>query len=507
MSDRSPTLARTLLALLQLESRLTPALSPIAVPNWTGSYNVYVPTILNPLTSAVDPNPGSTLDFSTITIVTPPTKGQLSVDPTSGAFQYTPNYLLPAGLPKGAIPTPIIPESFKFTVKDNLGAMSNIVTATFSGSNAPTKGGLLIARDGGAVTNTLQPVTIDLLSYIDTFEGVQVDPNSVVVDGPPVHGTASYDPATGRLTYTPDFGYSGPDGFHYTVSDTTGVWHSFADDFVLINTTAAPRMQVDPLGGTMLVVDGTPGDDTILVTPGKRPGDVTVSVNGVVSGPFHPTGRVVVLGYGGNDRIQVSESVRSTAWLAGGAGNDVLLAGGGPSVLLGGNGNDILASGRGRDLMVGGAGSDTLLGNGDDILVPGTTSYDTNQSALNAVAREWNSPHTYAQRVLNLSGQFTRKSARRLNGDIFLTNTTVFDDGEADTLAPGGFESLIFPTRSVSPPGVADTVLDARPSGGHHPHQAPAYTFPSCGHRGGVLLAHARHDYDWYGDRIASGGV
>jgi hypothetical protein len=90
----------------------------------------------------------------------------------------------------------------------------------------------------------------------------------------------------------------------------------------------------------MLVIDGTPGDDTVVVTTGRR-GEVSVNLNGLTSGPFRPTGRVVVLGYGGADRVQVAGTVAVPTWLAGGTGNDTLIAGGGPAVLLGGPGNHL----------------------------------------------------------------------------------------------------------------------------------------------------------------------
>lgn len=465
MSQESPDAARSRLALEELESRIVPdgldvtpppnppplpppppgALSPIMVPSTTTSYQLYGPTVMNLLSAAIDPNPGGQLDYGTISIVTPPTKGQVTVDPTTGEFAYTPNYLLPNGLPQGQQPAPFFPDSFSFTVRDNLGAMSNVASLTFNGTLAPTRGGLLIAHDGGAATLSLRPVTIDVYGNVDTFDGVRIDPGSFALDPAflPRHGTVTFSPATGLMTYTPDFGYVGYDNFGYSIADTTGFWQSFAGVFVIISPTVA-RLQADPLGGQMLVVDGTAGNDTILVNPGRRDGDVFVSVNGVTSGPFRPTSRVVVLGYGGDDRIEVADRVRVTAWLVGGVGNDTLAAGGGSGVLLGGAGKDILAAGAGRSVMIGGSGADVLIGGGADILVAGTTRFDSNQPALNAILREWTSSHDYAQRVLNLTGQFNRHTARRLNGDTYLTFATVQDDAAADTVFTGGNATLLF---------------------------------------------------------------
>ena len=245
MVPRPRTPARKRFFLEELETRLVPAggaRAGIFVPDFTGPYQIYTPTSLDLLSGAMDNNPGGVLDYNTISIVTPPTKGQVTVDPTTGTFLYTPNYLLPSGLPPGQSPTAVLPEFFTFTIADNLGSVSNIATATFNGGVAPGKGGPLIARDGGGVTNTLQPIGIDLLGYVDTTNGVQVDPASVHVDNPPQHGTVSYDPSRGFITYTPAFGYNGFDLFHYTVDDTSGMWHGATTMFVLINTTATPRL-------------------------------------------------------------------------------------------------------------------------------------------------------------------------------------------------------------------------------------------------------------------------
>lgn len=158
----------------------------------------------------------------------------------------------------------------------------------------------------------------------------------------PLHGTTSVKPTTGAITYTPELGFVGFDTFTYRVSDTLGA-SARGHVYVVVNA-AALRLQADLLGGTMLVVDGTPGADTILVTPSTRAGEVVVSVNGSVTGPFRPTSRIELQGYEGDDRIQVSDQVRIPAWFVGGAGNDTLIAGGGPSILLGGDGADNLVS-------------------------------------------------------------------------------------------------------------------------------------------------------------------
>ncbi|HZT82281.1 MAG TPA: calcium-binding protein, partial [Gemmataceae bacterium] len=127
----------------------------------------------------------------------------------------------------------------------------------------------------------------------------------------------------------------------------------------------------------------------IAVTSGATAGTVQVWMNGANLGTFAPTSRVVVYGQAGDDVIWVADDVKLSAWLYGGAGNDVLKGGGGNDVLLGGGGNDVLLGGPGRNVLIGGGGSDLLFGNRNDLLIAGSTAYDGNEAALAALARQW----------------------------------------------------------------------------------------------------------------------
>ena len=59
--------------------------------------------------------------------------------------------------------------------------------------------------------------------------------------------------------------------------------------------------------------------------------------------------------------------------IANGSGNDVLIGGSGPNILADG--------GTGSNILIGGGGSNSISGNGKDILISGTTSYDSNTAA------------------------------------------------------------------------------------------------------------------------------
>jgi uncharacterized protein YkwD len=72
--------------------------------------------------------------------------------------------------------------------------------------------------------------------------------------------------------------------------------------------------------------------------------------------------QIVIVGEGGDDTIEVSESIRTTTHLFGGSGNDTIRGGGGLDVIYGGMGTDKLYGRGGDDCLRGGGGTDTLSG-------------------------------------------------------------------------------------------------------------------------------------------------
>jgi len=114
---------------------------------------------------------------------------------------------------------------------------------------------------------------------------------------------------------------------------------------------------------------------------------------------------------------------------------------------------------QGRDLLIGGTGSDTIVGFADDdILVGGSTSYDSNSAALGMVMAEWTSNHSYADRVANITSG--SGSVPRLNGSIFITpDVTAFDDGEVDSLTGTSGQDLFIINVDA---GVKDVITDLK---------------------------------------------
>ncbi|WP_165443221.1 Ig-like domain-containing protein [Acinetobacter ihumii] len=140
-------------------------------------------------------------DSLTYSVSGNPSHGTVTIDPTTGAYTYTPatNY-------NGN-------DSFVVTVADGKGG-STTVTVPVSVAvvnNAPTATASSISTDEDTPINgnvVGQDVDNDSLTY--------------TVNSNPSHGTVTIDPATGAYTYTPDTNYNGNDSFDVQLDDGKG---------------------------------------------------------------------------------------------------------------------------------------------------------------------------------------------------------------------------------------------------------------------------------------------
>jgi uncharacterized repeat protein (TIGR01451 family) len=212
-------------------------------------------------------------------------------------------------------------------------------------------------------------------------------------------------------------------------------------------------------GLTDLYIGGTNGNDAITVTLNKN-GSLAVTVGSSFKASFSVSGKIFAFGRAGNDSIYVAPGIKFPALIDGGAGNDSLVGGGGNDVLIGGSGNDTLVGSGGRNLLIGGGGKNTIrAGGGGDILIGGSTTWDTNYAALDQVMAEWTSSRSYDDRTANIRGTGT---GPRANGSVFLTasgpHPTVFDNRAIDTLIGGVGRDWYFAKRT----GTTKDVLAGR---------------------------------------------
>jgi uncharacterized protein GlcG (DUF336 family) len=114
----------------------------------------------------------------------------------------------------------------------------------------------------------------------------------------------------------------------------------------------------------VLTVVGTPQDDRITIATDATATQLVVQDNGRVIArlPSASITGIQVFAGEGNDRVQVTSSVRQTAVLDGGNGKNTLIAGSGPTTLIGGTGNSKLGGGSGSTTFIGGSGNELLVG-------------------------------------------------------------------------------------------------------------------------------------------------
>jgi hypothetical protein len=160
---------------------------------------------------------GQSLSVSSLTISSAPPHGTTSVNSMNGSVTYQ-----PASGYSGT-------DSFQYTVRDGLGALSNTASVSVRVQPAP------VAANDTTTLQANQSVTINVLAN-DTSSGGTLDIASIKVAVSPAHGTAVV--MNGAVVYTPTTGYSGLDTFQYSVQDNLGTTSNVAT--VSIEVTAPP---------------------------------------------------------------------------------------------------------------------------------------------------------------------------------------------------------------------------------------------------------------------------
>ncbi|BAV05896.1 gliding motility-associated C-terminal domain-containing protein [Filimonas lacunae] len=231
--------------------------------------------------TANDTDKDGTVDPKTVTIVSQPTHGIVTVNATTGVVTFA-----PAADYAGT-------DAFTYTVKDNLGTVSNVATVymTVSAVNVPP-----VANNDVAIIQFNKPGTITVTDN-DTDADGTLDVTSIVVTRLPVNGTITIDSATGIITYTPGFNYSGTDNFTYTVKDnSSSVSNEATVSIIVIPLNVAPVTVIDSAStaaNTAVAINVTANDydtdgnllyNTVTLTQQPIHGSVTVNnTTGIVT--------------------------------------------------------------------------------------------------------------------------------------------------------------------------------------------------------------------------------
>ena len=187
--------------------------APVAVDNVaTTNPNtaVVIPILANDIKGDSNINPAS------VVITQQPANGTLTINPTNGNVTYTPN--------AGFFGT----DSFKYTVKDALGDVSNPANVTITVNRPPT------AIDDSAQTEPNTAVTINVLNNDVKYGNTTIDLTSITITQQPANGTLSINSTTGVITYTPNANFAGTDSFKYTFKDSNGAISNAATATVVV---------------------------------------------------------------------------------------------------------------------------------------------------------------------------------------------------------------------------------------------------------------------------------
>jgi len=213
----------------------------------------------------------------TASLFNQPRNGTVIMNP-DGSFVYTPNPLFHGT------------DSFIYLVTDSSGEISSqVVTLTVVNNNvAPVAGDDVYEVDRNGVL------------IIDAANGVLANDSDADGDvlqalaaAPPQHGSLTLN-ADGSFTYTPHFGYSGPDSFSYIVRDPSGDESVATVHLTVRLPNGAPvavgndyqvnengTLVIDAAGG-VLANDSDPDGDpmTAQVVMGPRNGALTFAADG-----------------------------------------------------------------------------------------------------------------------------------------------------------------------------------------------------------------------------------
>jgi hypothetical protein len=191
------------------------------------------------------------------------------------------------------------------------------------------------------------------------------------------------------------------------------------------------------------IVTATESINTTLTNTALKAGTMTLSLNGITKANLtamttkgQPSVILDASGFTGTTNLTARGSGSAILFGGSGSGSTLTASGPGNTILIGGPGTDKLGdTSGGHNILIGGGGADTIKGNGKDILISGTTSYDSNTSAnivaLDAILAEWSSGDGYLTKIDKIQTGVGAGGMAALNG------TTVQSDGVVNTLSDG----------------------------------------------------------------------
>jgi gliding motility-associated-like protein len=186
-------------------------------------------------------------------------------------------------------------DSFRYSVKDADGAISNYATVTVS--ILPINDAPVALND--QATSRQVPINLDIIAN-DIDVDNALDASSIVIMSDPTNGSLSIDNTTGSVTYVPNIDFLGNDSFTYQILDPSGATSNIASVSILVTPANKPPVALEdqasyslnfPFTIDVLANDSDPDhllqELTIVSVSDPNIGSVTLE-NGIVT--YHPTG-------------------------------------------------------------------------------------------------------------------------------------------------------------------------------------------------------------------------
>ncbi|SMF94270.1 CshA-type fibril repeat-containing protein [Methylomagnum ishizawai] len=182
-------------------------------------------------------------------------------------------------------PTFVGTDSFTYTFQSSAGVTSTATVHITVANGTPT------AVDDSRTTTLGTAVAIAVLANDSDPNGDLLsagNPVNPITTTAPSHGTASVDPTTGVVTYTPNAHFYGADSFTYTIKDLRG-HTSTATVYLNVDNAGLPTAHNDigvtvqedqPATLDVLGNDDNPNHDTLTISATSTPAHGTVAING-----------------------------------------------------------------------------------------------------------------------------------------------------------------------------------------------------------------------------------
>ncbi len=163
-----------------------------------------------------------------------------------------------------------------------------------------------VAQNDSAVVAIDKSIQINVLANDSAGPGQNLNAASVAITTAPQHGSATVNSTSGAVTYQPATGYSGSDGFQYTVSDGLGAVSNAASVSITVQPAPVANNDTDTVQADQSVTINVLANDT------SAGGTLIPASINIVVAPTHGTaavssGEVVytpTTGYTGLDTFQ-----------------------------------------------------------------------------------------------------------------------------------------------------------------------------------------------------------